>query len=285
MTITELKRVQSIEDLKNLGIGRVNYDISYRGGYVGFYSSDIASAIGVQSYQMADKFGAYCNYLGGGVRGSICASTFSSTVEGNKAKLLRAIADACVRVYQNIEDENNLNDDEDEDGEINWDAKATKKTFNWIFIMGCVVNATCSIIFGDFYAAAGWAIATGFILNNLTMRSQLAKSLVPIDISNNYDTTISKRVRIAIKHFFTKYEDFGECNYKQLYDLQIHAIGTNETNDKIEVIITLERPGLIIGKAGSTIDALTAHLKTELKKDVKINVKESELWNKLYTIK
>jgi hypothetical protein len=76
---------------------------------------------------LPNKFGAYCNYLGGGIRGSITQSDFSDTVQGRKRALLEALSEACVRVYNDIENDMGMNETEDDDGEIVWDALATKQ--------------------------------------------------------------------------------------------------------------------------------------------------------------
>lgn len=103
--LAELKKVKTYDDLEGLGIGRVYCDISYRGGGVGFYAEDVARAFDVYDYQLPGKFGAYCNYLGGGLRGSINASDFSKEIIGKKRRLLEELAEACVRVYDNIDRE------------------------------------------------------------------------------------------------------------------------------------------------------------------------------------
>lgn len=127
ITIKKLEKVHTLAQLESLGIGNVIVDIGHRGGGVGFTSSAIEKITGVDSFYLPRNFGSYCNYLGGGVRGAIMPSTFSSDIQGKKAELLRALAAACVRVYENLENENtSLNDEEYEDGDINWDAKATK---------------------------------------------------------------------------------------------------------------------------------------------------------------
>ena len=126
LTVKAIKAVQTVEDLEALGIGRVYCDIGGRGGGVGFYSSDVANAIGVNEGDLPGKFGAGCNYLGGGVRGAIFASDFNKEVTGKPAQLLSALAQACVRVYENIENESGANDETYEDGDTNWDALATK---------------------------------------------------------------------------------------------------------------------------------------------------------------
>jgi len=103
--IKELKKVKTYNDLEDLGIGKIYSNISYRGGGIGFYSSDVAMFFDVNEYQLPSKFGAACNYLGGGLRGSIYASDFSKEITGRKAKLLNELASACVRVYKNIDNE------------------------------------------------------------------------------------------------------------------------------------------------------------------------------------
>ena len=103
--IRELKKVNTYEDLENLGIGNIYCDISYRGGGIGFYGSDVANIFEVNEGYLPRKFGAGCNYLGGGLRGSIFASDFSKEITGSKAELLIALTRACVRVYKNIDNE------------------------------------------------------------------------------------------------------------------------------------------------------------------------------------
>lgn len=124
MKLKDIRNAQTIEDLENLGLGPVDCNISCRGGGLGFYSSNIANALKIGESNLPRKFGAGCNYLGGGVRGSIFASTFNSKITGRNRQLLEAIADACIRVYENLENESGMNDDSDDDP--NWDARATQ---------------------------------------------------------------------------------------------------------------------------------------------------------------
>ena len=130
LTLKQIKQVNTYEDLEGLGIGRVYCDISDRGGGIGFYAKDIADYFNVNDYDLPSKFGAGCNYLGGGIRGSIFASTFSKRIWENSKKtgiILEALAEACVRVYENLENESQLNDEEI-DGETNWEALGTKQS-------------------------------------------------------------------------------------------------------------------------------------------------------------
>ena len=124
-TLTQLKNVFSLEELQALNIGRVIYEVGGRGGYCGFHATSIAEHFGINAYELPGKFGCYVNYLGGGMRGAITQSDYDRVnTSARKMKLLSALAAACVRVYEDME--GSLNDEEDEDGETNWDAMATK---------------------------------------------------------------------------------------------------------------------------------------------------------------
>ena len=118
VTKTQLKKCNTIEDLKQLGIGNVYVDISHRGGGIGFYAENVAEHFNVHNGYLPRKFGAGCNYMGGGIRGSIFPSTFCQLIKGRKAEMLTALAETCVRVYENTENENGMNDEEDSDGDI-----------------------------------------------------------------------------------------------------------------------------------------------------------------------
>jgi hypothetical protein len=102
ISLKQIRDVKTLEDLENLGLGEVYCDISYRGDGLGFYSSDIEEAFSIDCGLLPNKVGAGCNYLGGGLRGSIFASDFSEDIRGSKRKYLEAICDACVRVYENF---------------------------------------------------------------------------------------------------------------------------------------------------------------------------------------
>jgi len=125
-TLAQLNKAHTIEDLNALGMGKVTYEIGYRGGHLGFRAFDIMEVLGVEEGDLPRGYGAYVNYLGGGVRGSITASGFNrETITGAKAKWLNVLALACIRVYENAEGD--MNNEQDEDGEPNWDAMATNK--------------------------------------------------------------------------------------------------------------------------------------------------------------
>jgi hypothetical protein len=114
------------ERLEELGIGQLDYDIGYRGGTLGFRSSAVAAAFGIDENLLPRHIGAYVNYLGGGLRGAICISTYSPKIIGKKKELLDELLAACKRAYEDVENEAGLNDDEYEDGETNYEAQGTK---------------------------------------------------------------------------------------------------------------------------------------------------------------
>lgn len=125
-TLKQLEKCETMEDLEALNIGQVVGDICPRGGGLGFYRQDIARMFKMHEVDFPRFFGAGCNYLGGGVRGSIFPSGYNrdSAPDDKTRALLDAIQAACVRVYEAAE--GSLNDDTDADGEPNWDGQATK---------------------------------------------------------------------------------------------------------------------------------------------------------------
>lgn len=128
MKLNDIKKCNTVKDLEDLDIGTFAYEVNYRGGALGFRGSEVAGAIGVCEHLLPRNFGAWVNYLGGGIRGAICTSNYSPEITGRKKALLDALIDACKRAYKSAEDEMNLNAEEDEDGETNWDAVATNAT-------------------------------------------------------------------------------------------------------------------------------------------------------------
>ena len=125
-TKAELEKVSNLAELEKLGIGKVIVEVSHRGGGLGFSAVDIVKAFGVELKHLPPKFGAACNYLGGGVRGAIFASGFSNKVSQKQAELLTALQEVCIRVYESVETEIGLNSETYEDGGTNWNAEATK---------------------------------------------------------------------------------------------------------------------------------------------------------------
>ena len=123
--LKKVEEVHNYEDLEGLGIGPIHCDISHRGGGIGFYAKDVAEALWIDEHYLPRYVGAGCNYLGGGIRGAIFAGDYSSEITGAPAIILDDIGAACCRVYEYIENEERMNDEEYEDGDTNWEAKGT----------------------------------------------------------------------------------------------------------------------------------------------------------------
>lgn len=129
--LQKINKTQTPEQLcEILDLEFVEADISYRGGNLGFSGADIADLVDVDEHLLPSKFGVYCNYLGGGLRGAICASGFSIDVPEEKAEILDAISKSCRRAYEYYENQSHLNDEEYPDGETNWEAEGTDRIRN-----------------------------------------------------------------------------------------------------------------------------------------------------------
>ena len=110
--------------------GKVDYDVNYRGGHYGLSRSDVADLLGLGGYAdyLPSKVGAFCNYLGGGLRGSITVSDYNKNLPKKYVLKVIAFTNACKKRYKEIEDGIGLNDDEDANGETNWDAWGTARS-------------------------------------------------------------------------------------------------------------------------------------------------------------
>lgn len=123
LTLKQLQKIDTVQGLKK--IGRVDYDLGHRGGTLGLPGRDVARHFKIDPALLPPNFGAYCNYLGGGIRGTINLSSFSDKVRDPLREKLWELARACKRAYLNLENKDGLNDHTDPDGEINWEARAT----------------------------------------------------------------------------------------------------------------------------------------------------------------
>jgi len=123
----QLNEVSTIEELETaLSLKLVALEVSHRGGGLGFRGTDIETLLNLE-IELPAKFGVYCNYLGGGLRGAICKSPYHDPKNEAQAEALEAILEACKNCYLNIENEQQLNDEKYENGEINWEAMGTNK--------------------------------------------------------------------------------------------------------------------------------------------------------------
>ena len=130
LTLDAIKNVRTLEDLYDLvidqgyGSGSISYEIGGRGGFVGIDADCVASMLDVDADYLPNKVGAYCNYLGGGLRGSVCVSRHGIQ-DPEKSELVDALAEACRRAYYDCENGSGMNDEYDDDGEANWEAIGT----------------------------------------------------------------------------------------------------------------------------------------------------------------
>ena len=87
------------------------------------------------------------------------------------------------------------------------------------------------------------------------------------------------------KHIYYHYSDWKDDDYneyrldmRRLNNLKITDVLSREEKDRWVVWIHLQRPGLLIGRAGQDLDKLEKSLKTKMGKTVKVLIKEEELW-------
>lgn len=89
--------------------------------------------------------------------------------------------------------------------------------------------------------------------------------------------TIESSDARLFKMMFKQWFENNDYNHLQF---QIHKIETVLNRiDEIEATVTLGRPGLLIGKAGRTIQELTEFMDKVMDKKVVIKIKEYDPWN------
>ena len=100
--------------------GKLSIDISYRGGYYGARASVACELLGLPDHvadQLPNKVGAYCNYLGGGLRGAIvcidAGDMIGHGVAKTYAKKIARFAELCKQRYNEIEAGEGLQDEDD----------------------------------------------------------------------------------------------------------------------------------------------------------------------------
>ena len=93
-----------------------------------------------------------------------------------------------------------------------------------------------------------------------------------IDYYDQKFEIVSKQIRRIIYLFF----DNGSVLYT------ITSVKVFKSHEYIIVKITTHKPGLLIGKGGRTIDALTERLTKELEMPVKIELTEDQMWHDLF---
>jgi len=91
-------------------------------------------------------------------------------------------------------------------------------------------------------------------------------------LNQKVNKELARDIRISIDRFFNN-------NGIIRSQMEITDISTKKIKEILLITITLNRPGLLIGKAGERIDALEKYLKEYFEKAVKIHIEESRLWD------
>jgi hypothetical protein len=116
--------------------GKIAYDIGYRGGSCGIDSYELCLALfeekGTEKVEeisscLPSKTGVFCNYMGGGLRGSICHSPFNRVKYAYAKERIEGFIQACNEFYNACEESEGLQDAEYPDGDTNWDVLGTNK--------------------------------------------------------------------------------------------------------------------------------------------------------------
>jgi hypothetical protein len=115
----------------------IDYDISHRGGHYGLNAESVVNFLFEKKDDatkekllgwLPSKIGAFCNYLGGGLRGSINGrGNYDELLPSYAKDLIDKFAQCCKERYLEIENASGLNEEEDENGETNWDAVGSNR--------------------------------------------------------------------------------------------------------------------------------------------------------------
>lgn len=101
---------------------------------------------------------------------------------------------------------------------------------------------------------------------------------------NKEHVDLKRKIKFFFRTFFEGYVDevdfYIEPTIKmELCKLEITDLSFKFKKDYIQLTVTLGRPGLLVGRYGSTIDNLMSSLTSYVGKKVKIYIIESKLWN------
>ncbi len=88
--------------------GKVDYEISHRGGHYGLPVQDVFDLLQIPEEDQIIEFfppkiGVYCNYLGGGLRGAIVGGGYNKDIPTRIAKKIDLFAAVCKERYEEIE--------------------------------------------------------------------------------------------------------------------------------------------------------------------------------------
>lgn len=92
-----------------------------------------------------------------------------------------------------------------------------------------------------------------------------------------------RSLKRLFRYFFEGYDIFDGHHSEPQVDIPISQFGItnlefNETKKGTEFTITLDRPGILIGKAGQTLYKIQNYLSEHHTRQVKILIIESTIW-------
>lgn len=164
----------------------------------------------------------------------------------------------------------------------------------WLTLgINCIIGH--DIIFGILFIIGGVAYIIMFIIFDTILDSlsidnykyKLCKQLWPnyfdkiklLHVQSSRQQVFYHSLKVQFKIYFDGINNVVDpVSNIHIFQLGITDITFNEQDGVTMMNITLERPGLLIGKGGSTYDAVTKYL-SKPERPVKINIIESKLWN------
>jgi len=136
-----------------------------------------------------------------------------------------------------------------------------------LLFTGALISNTIIAFFSDIPFIKGLGVGLGMSLSYFAGRLQYKKDIERED---------TKLVRRELNMYFIT----NEC-YNVQYSITDVEVESNKTG--MVIIITTNRPGILIGKGGKDINHLTEYLNKQFKVNIQLKIKECKLWHKLYS--
>jgi predicted RNA-binding protein YlqC (UPF0109 family) len=113
-------------------------------------------------------------------------------------------------------------------------------------------------------------------INSLNLKKRIGYLFYPEKNRMSKQSRLNRKVANIINNFFMKGDELSSgfpSNY-----IQMTKVIVKEKKAEVNITVELSRPGLLIGKAGRTIDAVNKRLADYFNKKVNIHIKESYLF-------
>ncbi len=113
-------------------------------------------------------------------------------------------------------------------------------------------------------------------IKNLFLKTETIYSVEQIKAINKF--------KFAFRNFFEGYNYYEPIyeTYISIKNFEIVNLKFNFPKNNMVITIILERPGILIGKNGHTIDSLKKYMNMIFKEsfdEVELNIKQSKLWH------